>query len=155
MKKVSEKIIEILRVGIYSFAIFGVVMFLAYIFCKSDESRQYISMEAVTQLLIYTIAITISVTIFLTDIVFEKLSNLPRIIMFFASIYIEGIIFFHLNAPKGPFYSIGYFLIFSSWLIWFSIMGLLSWSIYSNFVNTRYNDCLEKYKKSLDKNIFK
>lgn len=144
----SEKLLEIFKLVIYAFAAFGALMFMAYIYCLITPSMEHIPMMAILQTIIYVSFITVMIGVFLTDVIFEKISYKARLIMFLVGIYIAGLTFFQYNAPNGPFDGIKYFLMFSVWLIWFGIMGILTWNIYSSCINSRYNQCLERYKKS-------
>lgn len=149
MKLFKEKMIILFQVCVYMLTMFGGAMVIGYLLCLTGKERDYIPMEAITQTMIYVTALAISIVCFLTDFIFTKMGNAPRLILFFASIYVVGMTFFQFAAPHGPLDHIRYFMGFSIWILWMSGIALCIWLIYQNYTNNRYNNCLNRYKEKL------
>lgn len=151
MNKLEEKLNILIQVLIYSFAAFGVAMFIGYLLCILMPERNYIPMMAILQTLIYIGGVAFAILVTLTDFISDRIPEKIRIVSFFTLIYVMGIIFFQFNAPNRPFDEAKYFFEFSIWVVWISAMALGVWLLYQCFLNRKYNNCLIKYQNKLEK----
>ncbi|BCN32586.1 DMT family transporter [Anaeromicropila herbilytica] len=148
MEKFKDKMMELIEMVVYAFVLFGVAMFIAYLICVFSKERDSIPMPAITQTLIYIGGLLGVAILFISNVVFEKMSEQVRVILFVISIYILGLIYFQSSAPHGPLDGIRYFLGFSVWILWMTGMVGAIWFVYKESVSNKYNRRLEEYKKS-------
>lgn len=150
MRNFKEKILDLVDIGIFLAAVFGVGMFCAYILCLFIPERDHIPMEAIGQLLFYIVVFGIGIIVFLSDIVFEHMKEEKRIMLFFLTIYIVGMCYFQVIAPHGPLDGFIYFFGFSFFLGSMGAIFTAGWYAYQTTINRKYNACLNNYKQRLD-----
>ena len=149
MKEKCKTLVQILT---YSMAAFGFAMLCAYLLVTfSDGKRTYIPMEAIPQVLCYVGGVTLSISLFLTDLVFSSLGERKRIFCFFGLLYVMGMAFFQCFAPIGPFDRISHFFLFSVWILWMSFLCLAVWMVYQCSWDKKYNTSLSAYKAKLER----
>ncbi|MBE5960299.1 MAG: hypothetical protein E7256_02760 [Lachnospiraceae bacterium] len=147
MERVREKLVELLQVLIYGVIMFGGAMFLAYVLCLSIPERDYIPMEAITQVLHYIGGLLVGITICFTNVVSEKMSDKMRIGLFAIMIYALGLTYFSFVAPVGPFADGLHFIGFSIWILTMEFMVGGVWWFYRKITEQKYQQSLEQYQE--------
>lgn len=136
---------ELMNVVIFSFAVIGGIVVLAYMY-KHYHGFKIIPMGFLEQVFAHVSIYALSVIICFTDIIPMRISQTVRIILTVIITYIFTITYLS-HCPINPVGSIGSFIICTIW--YFFIVGCVtvSWKVYESITSTKYNKYLKEYQK--------
>ncbi|UPA29484.1 hypothetical protein L0P85_12855 [Terrisporobacter glycolicus] len=135
---------ELMNVVVFSFAVIGGIVALAYIH-KNYYGFKVIPMGFLEQVFAHVSIYALSVIICFTDIIPIKISQTVRIILTIIITYIFTINYLS-HCTINPMGSIERFILCTIW--YFFIVGcvIVSWKVYESITSNKYNKYLNEYQ---------
>lgn len=150
-EKLLKKVKGILSILVFSFALIGVIMVMAY-FYKSHHGFKTFPIGFIEQILWYVGILTLGIIICFTDIISIKVPQVYRIIIVGLGLYILTLLYFS-KCPINPFKSLELFAICTIWFLFVTISTSAAWYIYQIITSNQYMKYLKVYQKKLDNEI--
>lgn len=150
-EKILKKVKEIISTLIFSFALIGVIMVMAY-FYKSYYGFEIFPIGFIEQILWYVGILTLGIIICFTDIISIKVPQVYRIIIVELGLYILTLLYFS-KTSISPFKSLELFGICTVWFLFVTISTSVAWYIYQIITSNQYMKYLKIYQKTLDDDV--
>ena len=150
-EKILKMLKEIVSTLIFSFALIGVIMIMAY-FYKSYHGFKTFPIGFIEQILWYVGVLTLGIIICFKDIIPIKVPQVYRIITVGLGLYILTLLSLS-TGPISPFKSIELFAICTIWFLFVTISTSMAWYIYQIITSNQYMKYLKVYQKTLDEDI--
>ncbi|EQK44918.1 putative membrane protein [[Clostridium] bifermentans ATCC 19299] len=141
----SSKLKELMNVVIFSFAVIGGIVVLAYMY-KHYHGFKIIPMGFLEQVFAHVSIYALSVIICFTDIIPMRISQTVRIILTVIITYIFTITYLS-QYPINPMGSIEKFIICTVWYSFIVGCVIVAWNIYETITSNKYNKYLKQYQK--------